>query len=70
VAQCKGTTRKGERCKREASAGSAYCSIHLDQEARPRSNASSSGEWDRDSIMKAALGFAIVGAFLLFRIRR
>jgi hypothetical protein len=70
MAQCQGTTRKGERCKREAREGSDFCSIHLDQEIRPRSAAAGSVEWDRDSIMKVALGFAVVGAFLFFRLRK
>jgi hypothetical protein len=70
MAQCQGTTRKGERCKRDAREGSDFCSIHLDQEIRPRSDAAGSAEWDRDSIMKVALGFALVGAVLLFRLRK
>ena len=31
AAQCKGLTQKGERCKREADPGSAYCIGHADQ---------------------------------------
>lgn len=69
MAQCKGTTRKGARCKRDASKGSDYCTIHLDQEVRgapePRSE-----EWDREALLAAALGFALVGALLFFRIKR
>jgi hypothetical protein len=68
VAQCEGKTRKGERCKRDAGAGGAFCSIHVDQEVRPRSEPS--GEWDRDAITKAAIGFALIGAVFLFRFRR
>jgi len=68
VAQCQGKTKKGERCKRDAPHGAAFCAIHQDQEIRPRSEPK--GEWDRDAIMKAALGFAIVGAIFLFRFRR
>lgn len=30
-AQCEGLTKKGERCKREAADGSAYCLGHADQ---------------------------------------
>ena len=70
MAQCKGTTKKGERCKRDASEGSDFCTIHLDQAVRPRSKPSTSEDWDRDAIMKAALGFALVGAVLFFRLRR
>lgn len=69
MAQCIGTTKKGEQCKREAREGSPFCSIHVDQEIRPRS-AAAAVDWDRDAVMKAALGFALVGAILLFRIRR
>ena len=68
MAQCIGKTKKGERCKREAKEGSEYCSIHVDQEIRPRREPS--GEWDTDAIMKAAIGFAIVGAIFLIRFRR
>ena len=31
AAQCAGMTKKGERCKREAAEGSAYCIGHADQ---------------------------------------
>ena len=58
MAQCQGTTRKGERCKREAAEGSAYCSIHTDQDAA------------REPVVKTAIGFALVGAILFFRLRR
>jgi hypothetical protein len=68
VAQCEGKTKKGERCRRDTRDGSAFCSIHQDQEIRPRTERT--GEWDRDAIMKAALGFAVVGAIFLFRFRR
>lgn len=68
VAQCQGKTKKGDRCRRDTNEKSGFCSIHLDQEVRPRSEPS--GEWDQDSIMKAALGFALVGAIFLFRFRR
>lgn len=68
MAQCEGKTRKGERCRRDAKDGSAFCSIHVDQEIRERGQPS--GEWDTDAIMKAAIGFALVGAIFLFRFRR
>ena len=69
MAQCQGMTKKGERCKREAPDGSAYCSIHLDQEVRARSTPVDT-EWDREAVMMAALGFALVGAIVLLHIRR
>lgn len=69
MAQCEGKTKKGERCKREAAEGSKFCSIHMDQEIRPPREPSTA-EWDTDAIMKAALGFAVVGLILILRVRR
>jgi uncharacterized protein DUF5763 len=69
VGQCQGKTKKGERCRRDAKDDAGFCSIHQDQEVRGRTPREGD-EWDRDAIMKAAVGFALVGAFLLFRFRR
>jgi len=67
--QCQGITRKGAQCRRDAQEGSAFCTIHLDQAVRaPR--AREVLDWDRDSIMAAAMGFALLGALVLLRIRR
>jgi hypothetical protein len=68
MAQCQGTTRKGEQCKRDAREGDAFCGIHLDQAVRaPR--AQEVLEWDRDAILAAALGFGIVAAIVFMRIK-
>jgi len=67
--QCQGTTKKGDQCKRDAQEGSSFCAIHVDQAVRARS-APTSVDWDRDSMLKAAIGFAAVGAILFFRLRR
>ena len=69
MAQCQGTTKKGDQCKRDAKDNSAFCSIHQDQEVRARTTPKGE-EWDREAIMAVALGFAAVGALLLFRIKR
>lgn len=69
MAQCQGTTKKGERCRRDAAPGSAFCAIHVDQAVRARSTPTST-EWDRDAILKAAIGLAAMAAILFFRIRR
>ncbi|HSG50001.1 MAG TPA: hypothetical protein VLA43_19410 [Longimicrobiales bacterium] len=69
MAQCQGRTRKGDQCKRDAREGSTFCSIHQDQEVRAPS-ARECVEWDRDAVMKAAVGFALIGAILFFRLRR
>ena len=68
MAQCEGKTKKGDRCKRETHTGTSYCSIHVDQERRTRTQRTE--EWDQDAIMKAAIGFVLVGAIFLFRFRR
>lgn len=74
MAQCQGTTRKGERCKRDAGEGSAFCSIHVDQEVRPRNGGAQASpapqEWDRDALVKTAIGFGLLGAILFFGLRR
>lgn len=70
MVQCRGTTKKGDQCRREAQEGSAFCSIHQDQEIRPRKEPDGGTEWDRDALMKAAIGFALVGAIFLLRFRR
>ena len=69
MAQCQGRTKKGEQCKRNAQADADYCVIHQDQEIRAR-EPREPGEWDTDAMLKAALGFAAVGALLLLRFRR
>ena len=69
MAQCQGKTKKGAQCKRDAAEGSDYCTIHQDQEVRPREDREEI-EWDTDALWKAAVGCAIVGALLLFRLRR
>lgn len=66
--QCRGTTKRGDRCKREAREGSDFCAIHLDQEIRQPSPRTE--EWDKEAIVKAALGFGLVAAIFLFRFRR
>lgn len=69
MTQCAGKTQKGERCKREAREGSSCCSIHVEQETRPRPEPIRA-EWTSDDILKAALGFGVIAAIVLLRIRR
>lgn len=68
LAHCEGKTEKGDRCARNTRTGLSYCSIHVDQERWIRGPRVE--EWDRDSIVKAAVGFALVGVIVLFRFRR
>lgn len=68
MAQCAGKTQKGDRCKRDAREGAGFCAIHQDQELRPRPDRSV--EWDTESVMRAAIGCALLAAIVFFRIRR
>jgi hypothetical protein len=77
VTQCRGTTKKGDRCKRDARDGSEFCAIHQDQEVRERREPGReewgrewNNEWDKEAIVKAAIGFGLVAAIVLFRFRR
>lgn len=67
MTQCRGTTKQGARCRREVTEGSDYCFIHMDQAGQASYERQ---EWDVDAILKTALGFALIGAVILFRIRR
>lgn len=69
MAQCRGTTKSGNRCKREASPDSSFCGIHQDQEIRARETGGN-GAWDWDAVMKTALGVGLVAGIILLRIRR
>lgn len=69
MTQCDGKTKKGDRCKREARAGSKYCAIHQDQEIRGRSPRVEQ-TWDDDSMIKVAIGLGLVVAIFLLRFRR
>ena len=69
MAQCEGTTRKGDQCKRDARDGSRFCAIHQDQEVRARTPRTEQ-VWDPDSIVKVAVGVGLVAAIFLFRFRK
>lgn len=68
MTQCRGKTKKGDRCKRDAREGSDFCSIHQEQEIRPRDGDGS--EWDQEAIITAAIGLGVVAALFFFRLRR
>jgi len=66
MAQCQGTTKAGNRCKRDANEETGYCGFHEDQ-AETSSKASStagSGDGGTDLILVGAVAVA------LFAIRR
>lgn len=70
MAQCRGTTKKGDRCRRDAREGSPFCAIHTDEDAGGRDGNGGGEDWDMDAILKTAIGFGLICAILLFRFRR
>jgi hypothetical protein len=62
VGQCRGTTKKGDRCRREAVSGSDYCSIHEEMESREGGD-----RWDEDfsDAAKTVLGIAIAAVIII-----
>ena len=68
MAQCRGKTKKGDQCKRDARDESPFCAIHQEQETRDR-EPRERGEWDNDAIIKAVVGFAVIGLFFMLRRR-
>ena len=73
MAQCRGKTQKGERCKREAVAGAAYCSMHAPGTSSANEEAEAGSEVNGDELSdgwKVALGFAVFGAIVLLALKR
>ena len=53
MARCEGTTKSGERCRRQATGGSAYCSSH-EAQAQSEPDPTVENESDRDGTEDAA----------------
>ena len=58
MAQCQGTTKTGDQCKRDARDGSSFCSVHQDQEIRARE----APTFDRREMSTNAIDIADIGA--------
>ena len=78
MAQCKGTTKAGARCKRSSAEDSEFCSIHAPEEApsssgqsgenEPSGDTRSSNEWSGPAGMDLAgllIGAAATVAIIL-----
>lgn len=61
MAQCKGTTKAGSRCKRQAREGSEFCSIHVSTEPRERPQGGKA-TWELNDTLKVMVGIALFGA--------
>lgn len=67
MGQCRATTKKGDRCRREASEMSRYCSMH--EPAVDEGGSASPWNDELSDSVKTVLGLAIaaiiVGSFLV-----
>ncbi len=61
MSQCRGTTKRGERCRNEAVGGSNFCSIHAQTDA-----GEGGARWDDDfsDTAKTVLGLAIAAVIV------
>ncbi len=67
MGQCRGKTKKGDRCRRDATENSRYCSTH--KPVKDETDTGSSWDADLSDSAKTFLGLAIcaivVGSFLV-----
>ena len=68
MARCKAYTKKNERCRREAMAGSDVCSTHKDVDV----SGSGGSEWAIDELSdgtRAVLGLATIGTIVYLALK-
>ena len=70
--QCQGTTKAGERCKRDANEESGFCSTHTDQGVDGAADADDAPESrvDRRATDLLLIGAVALGFMLLRRVIR
>ena len=67
MSRCEGTTRNGERCKREASSGSRFCYAHDPNREQPSDVRADATAEDREFVDMVPLLLAgILAAGLVF----
>ncbi|HEX9885350.1 MAG TPA: hypothetical protein VGA70_02640 [Longimicrobiales bacterium] len=65
MAQCKAKTRKGARCRRDASEGSEFCGTHREAEPEARARSASNDiEADLAETLKTLLGVTALSAIV------
>ena len=69
MTQCRGTTKKGERCRREANAASEFCASHQSEEST-QGNPFDEMESRLSDTAKAVLGLAFGAVILLYAMTR
>lgn len=68
MARCTGTTKAGNRCKRDASEGSDYCAAHADQADAPSAGARTGAGKGADLILVAAVALALAALRRVIRL--
>lgn len=66
MAQCEGTTKGGDRCKREAQPDSSFCHMHGPDEGPDVQVSDEPAEWE-DLVPLILAGAATLGFVLLFK---
>jgi len=66
VAQCKGTTKAGNQCRRSARDGSEYCAIHTETTDGPERQRQPEAPFDLSETGKVILGLVMIGAIAFF----
>jgi hypothetical protein len=68
--QCQGTTKAGERCKRDANQDSDFCGFHGEPAADGSSDETSSSDTEDRGTDLLLIGVVAVGLFALKRLLR
>ena len=66
MAQCKGTTRAGARCKRSSRDGSDYCAIHTAEPSARSPQGNADAGLEMGDTAKTILGLVLIGAIAFF----
>ena len=66
MAQCKGTTKAGARCKRPSRGGSEYCAIHTAETSARSSQEHAEAGLEMGDTAKTIFGFVLIGAIAFF----
>ena len=68
MAQCKGTTKSGNRCKSEAQPDSAFCHMHgeVEEAAPSKAEQAASGAFELEDLLPLIAAGALAAGFFIF----
>jgi hypothetical protein len=67
MAQCRGKTKAGERCKRDASDSSDYCAAHIEQAGSAARSSSTGTDGGTDLLLVGAVALALFAVKRILR---